>query len=87
MKNSLMVSNVSSNKSFVAIVNGTGKSQTNNVNEPQGEMMLESGLMSTTIINKLGSPFMNSVVRSINNDNSIIHQSRLLEHTERNSRI
>ena len=36
MKSSLIVSNVSSNKSFVAIVNGTGKNQTNNVNEPQG---------------------------------------------------
>ena len=69
MKNSLMVSNVSSNKSFVAIVNGNGKNQTNHVNETQGEMMLESGLMSTTIINKLSNPFMNSVVRSINNEN------------------
>lgn len=87
MKNSLMVSNVSSNKSFVAIVNGAGKSQNNHFNEPQGEMMLESGVMSTTIINKLSNPFMNSVVRSINNENSIIHHSRLIELTERNSRI
>lgn len=37
MKHSLMVSNVSSNKSFVAIVNGAGKSQNNNINEHHNE--------------------------------------------------
>jgi hypothetical protein len=41
--------------------------------------------MSSTFINKLNNPFINSIVGNMNNDTSFIHQSRLIEHTERQS--
>lgn len=75
-----MCSNVSSNRSFVAVVNGTGRNVDNVNIQHQGDM-LESNIMSCTLINKLNNPFVQSIVGtgSNNNEVSFIHQSRLIE--------